>query len=696
LDKTGPGTQTLSGSNAYTGITSVSEGVLSLANSLAMQNSALDASASVTGDASNGLKTTVTTLTLGGLLGDKNLASVFTTASGGYSGLTELTLNTGATANHEYSGIIANGAAGMTLVKSGAGTQMLAGANTYTGNTTISAGTLKLGASGVIPDGSGKGNVAVEGTLDLSGNDDVINGLSGAGVVDNSAADTVSTFTLGGNNQTGSFSGILQNSGSLAILNLIKTGTGTQTLTAASTYAGLTTINAGGLNIQSPGALGTGAAGTQVIGSGTASSSNARLELQGGITVAGEALNIQGAGNYLGALTSVSGNNEWAGNVTIGAAGTRIGASAGATLKISGVIDSGTDVFGPMIRNSDLTGVVILSAANTYLGDTTLFIGKMQLDGGDNRLPVAGKLILGSGTFTSEFDLNARNQEVAGLSITSGATAANNAINNSSTTLSTLTVNTASASPSSFDGILKGNLALAKTGADALTLTGANTYSGDTTVMQGTLSLGSSNNANDASTVNVAQAGATLNLAFAGTDTVGKLFIGGIQKPAGIYGAVGSASPVIGIPQITGTGTLTVTSSPLPGYGTWSSANAGGQSAEFDFDFDGVANGIEYILGGSNSANDHAKLPTSSTSGGNMVFTFVRDQASIDGITTIEIQVSPDLTDWTTGYPVPDGEVANNPGLTVQKNIPASGYDTVRLTLPLTDLTKFARLKVTP
>lgn len=592
LNKMGTGKFTLAAGagNSFTGATAVLEGVLSVGHSTSLQDSPLDTLNSVTGDATNGLQTTVTTLTLGGLLGDKNLASIFTTTSGGYSDLTALTLNPGSTANHEYTGIIANGAAGMTLTKSGAGIQMLAGANTYTGNTTI---------------------------------------------------------------------------------------------------------NAGGLNIQSPGALGTGAAGTQVLGSGTASSSNARLELQGGITIASEALNIQGAGNYLGALTSVSGNNEWAGNVTIGAADTRIGASAGATLKISGVIDSGTDVFGPGIRSSDLTGIVVLSAANTYLGDTTLYAGKLQLEGGDNRLPVTGKLILGSGTSTTEFDLNARNQKVAGLSITSGATAANNAINNSSNTLSTLTVDTASASPSYFDGTLKGNLALVKTGADTLTLTGANTYSGDTTVMQGTLSLGSANNANDGSGVNVAQAEATLNLAFAGSDTVAKLFVGGIQKPAGIYGAIGSASPVIGIPQITGAGTLTVTSSPVSGYGTWSAANAGGQGAELDFDLDGVANGIEYILGGSDSTNDLAKLPTVNTTGGNFVFSFMRDQDSIGGMTSLVIEVSADLIDWSTGYPVSDGAAASVPGVTVTKNS-LPGFDRVTLSLPKTELSKFARLKVTP
>ncbi len=138
--------------NTFTGATAVLEGILSLGHPTSLQNSPIDALNSVIGDATNGLQTTVTTLTLGGLSGDENLASLFTTSSGGYSSVTALTLNPGTGFTQEYSGIIANGAAGMTLTKSGLGTQILAGENTYTGDTTLTAGTLTLGANNVLPD----------------------------------------------------------------------------------------------------------------------------------------------------------------------------------------------------------------------------------------------------------------------------------------------------------------------------------------------------------------------------------------------------------------------------------------------------------------------------------------------------------------------------------------------------------------
>jgi fibronectin-binding autotransporter adhesin len=151
LTKSGTGTFTISGANSFTGETRVTAGILSLGNPLALRNSPLDTFASVAGDATNGLQTTVTSLTLGGLTGDKDLASVFETTAGGYASVTALTLNPQAGATPAYSAIIADGAPGMSLAKTGAGKQTLSGPNTYTGSTTITAGTLALGASDVLP-----------------------------------------------------------------------------------------------------------------------------------------------------------------------------------------------------------------------------------------------------------------------------------------------------------------------------------------------------------------------------------------------------------------------------------------------------------------------------------------------------------------------------------------------------------------
>jgi hypothetical protein len=75
---------------------------------------------------------------------------------------------------------------------------------------------LKLGAAGVIPDGAGKGNVSISGTLDINTFSETINVLSGAGTVDTVAGGTP-TLTAGANDQTSTFSGVIKNTtGTLA------------------------------------------------------------------------------------------------------------------------------------------------------------------------------------------------------------------------------------------------------------------------------------------------------------------------------------------------------------------------------------------------------------------------------------------------------------------------------------------------
>ena len=114
-----------------------------------------------------------------------------------------------------------------TFTKFGAGTVVLSNtANNYTGVTTVMAGTLKLGASGVIPTAStlAKSWSTSPGKLDLAGHDETINGLEGTGTVDNSTGTGAYTLTVGSGNASDTFSGVIQNtSGSV---NLTKIGSG--------------------------------------------------------------------------------------------------------------------------------------------------------------------------------------------------------------------------------------------------------------------------------------------------------------------------------------------------------------------------------------------------------------------------------------------------------------------------------------
>lgn len=182
----GSGGIVFSNANTYTGDTKVSGGLLVLSNALALQNSALD-----TSGAGAVTLSSVTTPTFGGLKGSTNLASVITS---GYTGVTGITLNPGTGVTDSYSGIIANGSGATTLTKTGAGTQTLSGANTYTGTTTVNAGTLVLSGGGTI----GTGNLVLGGgtlsVASITGSSYALSGtqsLTGSGTILGAAGKTL-------------------------------------------------------------------------------------------------------------------------------------------------------------------------------------------------------------------------------------------------------------------------------------------------------------------------------------------------------------------------------------------------------------------------------------------------------------------------------------------------------------------------
>ena len=213
------------------------------------------------------------------------------------------------------SGMI-SGSAGVGLTKAGTGVLSLSGSNTYGGDTTITSGPLRLGAADVLPNGSGKGNLSATGILDLNGNSEAINGLSGAGIVDGSSG--TPTLTVGDNNATSSFSGVIKNSsGSLA---LSKVGTGKLTLSGVHSYTGPTTISGGALRLVASAAatslisntpaiiVSAGAtfdvsqiASGFVLGGGQCLSGSGTVT--GNVTLASAALLAPGGSNQVGALT---------------------------------------------------------------------------------------------------------------------------------------------------------------------------------------------------------------------------------------------------------------------------------------------------------------------------------------------------------------------------------------------------------
>ncbi len=435
-----------------------------------------------------------------------------------------------------------NGSGGLTVYGGGRLTISAGAGNTYAGDTIVSNATLRLGANSSIPNGTGIGNVyLLDGaTLDLGGFGDTINGLNGGGTIDNTLDVGSYTLTVGDNNQSGTFTGGIHNTS--GTLNLTKTGSGTLLLGASNSYAGVTTVSAGTLIITHGHALGSTAGGTTVAG-------NQRLVLDGGITVDGESVTISGTGgDALGALRATNGISTWTGPVTLGADMARVAAIASG-LNLDGAIGDGGAGYGLRIRNPNGDASVIrLSGASTYGGPTEIWQGIVRLAGGDDRLPTGQSVLLGyqdgvGNWLAGNLDLNGFDQRITGLTINPNITdptlASRQAVTNSApATLSTLTVSNEAAV--AFGGRIAegaGSLALVKQGGGTLTLGGANTYAGTTTIEAGTLAVNGTHTGGGLITV---QSGGTLG----GTGTVGAVTLesGGSLAPGTSIGTLSAAS----------------------------------------------------------------------------------------------------------------------------------------------------------
>ena len=423
-----------------------------------------------------------------------------------------------------------------SFVQMGAGTTTLTATNSYSGGTTISAGTLAVSADANLGNTSG-GLSFGGGTLQY-----LAGFTSNRGVTLNAGG---GTFDTNGNDAM--LGGTITSIGPLT-----KIGAGTLTLTGANTYSGGTTISGGTLQIGSGGNTGS-IVGDIVNNAALTFNRSDDLTFSGAISGTGSltkigagTLTLSGTNGYSGATTISSGTLQagatnafssasahtvasgafldLAGfNQTIGSlagAGTVANTGAGATLitggdntstTFSGVIQDGAGATG---LTKVGTGTFTLSGANTYSGGTLLAAGTLRLENNQ---------ALGTGALTTTGSV---------VDYANGVTIANPIVVNSDTTQLSVTAGTATQAGAISE--LNGPRPLEKIGAGTLVFTAANTYSGATAITAGTLMVNGSI-ANSAVTVN---SGGTL----AGTGTVGATTINGggtfAPGPLGTPGAI--------------------------------------------------------------------------------------------------------------------------------------------------------------
>ncbi|HEX2748212.1 MAG TPA: autotransporter-associated beta strand repeat-containing protein, partial [Verrucomicrobiales bacterium] len=309
--------------------------------------------------------------------------------------LAPMTFSTNGTGSVTATGKI-TGPNGLTLLSQNLGGTALtvtlnnaAGTNDYAGDTVINQNpqvgktyTLALGAADQIPNGAGKGNVTIltngtgVGRLNLGGFSETINGLSGNGTVDGVSGTPV--LTVGDNNAHGNFSGSLVNTaGAMAV---IKTGTGVQVLSGASTYTGGTTVSAGTLISGNSSALGTG--GLTVAGGATFAYQPASPGL---LDLAGGPLNLAGGSRIGGAVGGTPGQSAitstsaavTAGTITVdvsGIPGSAVTTGTHALISAAGGLDTATYALGKIYNATNFTvnaGTLAASPTAVNIGVTS-------------------------------------------------------------------------------------------------------------------------------------------------------------------------------------------------------------------------------------------------------------------------------------------------------------------------------------
>jgi len=426
----------------------------------------------------------------------------------------------------------ATGWDGQTLTKLGSGTLILSAANTYTGATNVNAGTLQAGVANAFIDSSAV-HVAAGATLDLHNYNQIANNLAGAGNVTlGSAALTVD------NNVDTTLSGVISGTGALN-----KTGANALTLSGTGSGVGSANVAAGTLAFTQAGAFTASGNYTTANGATTELAANAALNVGGNFTQAagssldividktqplisatsaslGGELEVVGIGNVLASTligsefnvvhTTAGISNDFS-SVGFGGAVSGVdyitlsGAKSannldynigfGLTWQEGGGLGNGvfllpntSDTFNvdvalaneaPSATGWDgqtLTkqgsGTLILSAENTYTGATNVEAGTLQA-GIINAFADSSTVHVAAG---ATLDLHNYNQTVNNL-----AGAGNVTLGSAVLTVDD-NVNT------NFSGVISGTGGLTKNGADTLTLSGDNIYTGTTTINDGTLS----------------------------------------------------------------------------------------------------------------------------------------------------------------------------------------------------------------
>lgn len=647
LTKSGIGILTLSSANTYTGLTTVSEGTISVNHVDTLGTTAAGTSVASGGrvifgnlatnatvaepfaiagtgtTANNGALnvgsnktvnlTGAITLTGDALVTADGGSALNFTGAGGITGTdTDFSFNTDGSVVNSITGPINLGTGSLT--KSGASTLILSGDNSYSGGTTITGGVLSIPSTG----DAGTGGISIAGGVRLE-----LGAVTLANAINLGAnAGVVGRGLIEGTNGITTLSGpISATAGPVAGGTFATTGAGTL-------------LNVNGAITSTPSSLAISVRlGNVNFGGGgnytdLRTSGNIGLNADNGIATTA----LMTVGASATCVVDLKGfDQSLAGMIKSGSAGSVINSTAATTSTLTltdsgnrtnSVILAGTGA-GTLAVTQSGSAVQTFSGVNTYTGPTTVTSGTLAA-GVASVANVSGAFgnnsaVIMTDNATAVLDITGFNTQIGSLT-GGGATGGN--VNLGAATLSVGGDNT---SPAAYAGAIAGTGALTKIGTGTQTLSGANSYTGNTTVSAGTLALVGGS---QASAITVS-GGASLGFTLGSPTTSSSTFnlISGTIKISGTptlpsYTLIGSSTGISGTP---------VLDAPIPGYvlktvgntlvlenpyEVWAAAEGATGGKTGDPDNDGLNNLLEYAFGTDPAVSSVGPL---SYSGGSLI-----------------------------------------------------------------------------
>ena len=563
--KTGGGTQAMTGcTNSYTGITEIVGGTLST-NCLANGGQASGIGASDAGAANLAIRNATFAYTGGSVTIDRGF-----TATGGGGSSSGFSV-TDAAATLEFTGVFAGTG---NIGKSGAGTLMLSGANTYSGLIRVVQGVVRAGSATAFGSAAVSLDNTAGATLDVNNQNASVTYLAGGGANGGNVTLGSGTLTISsGNGAIGAsvnYAGAISGSG-----GLIKSGTAAQTLSGCdSSYTGGTIINGTGVNAAlEVSCLGNGGSNSSIGASGAGASN---LVLNGGTlryigdgdstdrlftlgAAAGSKLDASGSGaiSFTNTGSIAFATPDTSQTITLG------GVNTGDNSLAAQIANNGAGVTS--LTKTDSGTWILRNSASSYTGVTTISGGVLGVDklsdGGvassiGTSSNAASSLVIGSGStlrYTGAGDTTDRlfTLSTGSSFIESSGTGAINFSNIGSAAYigsgnRTLALGGTNTGANTMGGTIidgpGGVTTLAKNDAGTWVLTGNNTFTGNTVINDGNLMVGNGGASGNAGAGNVIINSATSTLSLNRSDTFN--FTGTISG-AGNLAQIGTGTTVL-------------------------------------------------------------------------------------------------------------------------------------------------------